>query len=96
VGGILFGHFGDKFGRKKTLVAALMLMGITTVLVGCVPDYDTIGIMAPLCLVVLRFLQGTMMADEETKLKKRRATSYLFCRRSLQVLESVANGVVLC
>ncbi len=58
VGGALFGHFGDKFGRKTTLVVALVLMGVSTTLVGLLPPYAVIGDLAPLALVVLRFLQG--------------------------------------
>ncbi|MDB6086799.1 MAG: hypothetical protein JWN43_4680 [Gammaproteobacteria bacterium] len=57
-GAIVFGHFGDRHGRKRPLVAALMLMGASTCLIGCLPTYATIGIAAPLILVVLRFLQG--------------------------------------
>src|SRR5919112_4761446 len=58
VGGALFGHFGDKLGRKKTLVIALLLMGIATTLVGLLPTYSTIGIWAAVALFVLRICQG--------------------------------------
>src|ERR687883_741707 len=58
VGGVLFGHFGDRLGRKRTLVIALLLMGIATTLVGLLPTYSTIGIAAPIILFVLRFCQG--------------------------------------
>ena len=50
VGGIIFGHFGDLIGRKKTLVIALMLMGIASTLIGLLPTYETIGIAAPILL----------------------------------------------
>src|SRR5262249_4908839 len=57
-GSILFGHFGDRIGRKKLLILSLVLMGTATFAVGLLPNYDAIGITAPLCLFVLRFLQG--------------------------------------
>src|SRR5215470_4937379 len=57
-GGIVFGHFGDRLGRKPMLVATLLLVGVATFLIGLVPSYDTIGIWAPALLVVLRLLQG--------------------------------------
>ena len=58
LGGIIFGHYGDRIGRKKTLVVALMMMGAATTLIGLLPTYASIGIMAPLILVLLRFVQG--------------------------------------
>lgn len=64
VGGILFGHFGDRVGRKTTLVTALLLMGIATVLIGLLPSYETIGPLAPIALVVLRFAQGLAVGGQ--------------------------------
>jgi MFS family permease len=58
VGGVVFGHFGDRIGRKTALVSALLLMGTSTTLIGCLPSYAAIGPVAPLLLVVLRFAQG--------------------------------------
>jgi MFS family permease len=58
LGGVVFGHFGDLHGRKATLVAALLIMGVSTLLVGLLPTYETAGVWAPLMLIVLRFLQG--------------------------------------
>ena len=58
VGGLIFGHFGDQIGRKRTLVVALMMMGSATTLIGFLPTYGTIGVAAPLLLVLLRFVQG--------------------------------------
>jgi MFS family permease len=58
LGGIVFGHFGDRIGRKRTLVVALIMMGVATTLIGLLPTYSSIGIAAPLMLVALRFVQG--------------------------------------
>jgi metabolite-proton symporter len=58
IGSIIFGTIGDRLGRKPALVATLILMGISTALIGLVPGYDTIGVAAPILLVVLRLLQG--------------------------------------
>ena len=64
VGGLIFGHFGDKFGRKRALVTALILMGIGTTAIGLMPGYATIGILAPILLVTLRFLQGVCIGGQ--------------------------------
>lgn len=64
IGAIFFGHFGDKLGRKKTLVSTLLLMGIATVLMGVVPDSATIGVVAPIALIVLRVAQGLALGGE--------------------------------
>ena len=53
LGGVVFGHFGDQVGRKRTLVIALMMMGVATTLIGLLPIYQSIGIAAPLMLVAL-------------------------------------------
>ena len=63
-GAILFGHFGDKVGRKTTLAASLLVMGISTLLIGLLPGYDTLGFWAPLLLCVLRFGQGIGLGGE--------------------------------
>lgn len=57
IGSALFGHFGDRAGRKVTLVASLLTMGISTVAIGLLPGYDTIGVFAPLLLALARFGQ---------------------------------------
>jgi MHS family shikimate/dehydroshikimate transporter-like MFS transporter len=64
VGGILFGHFGDRLGRKPTLVIALLTMGTATTLVGVLPTYATIGVAAPILLFVLRFVQGLAVGGQ--------------------------------
>ena len=64
LGGIVFGHFGDRIGRKRTLVVALMMMGVATTLIGLLPTYSSIGIAAP--------------SVRQTKFEKRRAFPLLF------------------
>jgi len=64
IGGIIFGHFGDKVGRKKTLVAALMLMGVASTLIGLLPTYAMIGVAAPILLTTLRFAQGLAIGGQ--------------------------------
>ncbi|MBM3999609.1 MAG: MHS family MFS transporter [Planctomycetes bacterium] len=63
-GGVLFGHFGDRIGRKSMLVTTLMMMGIATFLIGLLPTYGAIGIAAPALLVLLRFAQGIGVGGE--------------------------------
>lgn len=58
LGAILFGHFGDRIGRKATLASSLLLMGTATLLIGCLPGYATLGAWAPLLLCLLRVAQG--------------------------------------
>jgi metabolite-proton symporter len=64
VGAAIFGHYGDRIGRKSTLIATLMLMGIATFLVGVVPTYETVGIWGAVILTVLRFVQGIGVGGE--------------------------------
>mgnify|MGYP002620093642 CR=1 FL=1 len=64
LGGFVFGHFGDRIGRKNMLVLSLLLMGIATVLIGVLPTYDAIGVWAPILLVALRALQGFALGGE--------------------------------
>ncbi|MET9453693.1 MFS transporter [Streptomyces canus] len=64
LGSVLFGHIGDRRGRRPVLVASLLLTGAATVAVGCVPTYDTLGVAAPVLLLVLRFLQGLGLGGE--------------------------------
>lgn len=77
IGGLVFGHFGDKFGRKNILFITLMVMGVVSVMIGLLPTYATIGVAAPIILVLLRVIQGlavggewagaTLMAAEHSK-----------------------------
>jgi Sugar (and other) transporter. len=64
LGSALFGHFGDRIGRKSTLVASLLLMGVSTTLIGVLPGYDSIGVWAPILLCLLRFGQGLGLGGE--------------------------------
>src|SRR5687767_1991960 len=64
IGSALFGHFGDRIGRKTTLVAALLTMGLSTVAIGVLPTYESIGIAAPLLLALCRFGQGIGLGGE--------------------------------
>ncbi|MDB5661221.1 MAG: transporter [Cypionkella sp.] len=63
-GAVVFGHFGDRIGRKVTLVAALLTMGVSTVIIGLLPTYDQIGVAAPLLLALCRFGQGFGLGGE--------------------------------
>jgi metabolite-proton symporter len=63
-GGVIFGHIGDRYGRKATLVATLLLMGVSTVLIGCLPTAGSIGAAAPILLTLLRALQGIGVGGE--------------------------------
>ena len=64
IGGIIFGHYGDRVGRKKTLVMALILMGVSSTLIGLLPTYSMIGITAPILLTSLRFAQGLAIGGQ--------------------------------
>jgi MHS family shikimate/dehydroshikimate transporter-like MFS transporter len=103
VGGILFGHFGDKIGRKPLLVMTLLIMGISTFLVGLVPTYASIGIAAPLLLLALRLLQGIGLGGEwggavlmafEYAPRERRGFFACFPQVGLAIGLCLATGVV--
>ncbi|MFZ3555337.1 MULTISPECIES: MFS transporter [unclassified Streptomyces] len=64
IGGIVFGHFGDRLGRKKTLVITLLMMGISTTAIGLLPSYASIGVAAPILLVCIRMIQGIGLGGE--------------------------------
>ena len=64
LGSLIFGHFGDRMGRKTTLVVSLMTMGVGTFLIGCLPTYDQVGVGAVAILCLLRFIQGIGLGGE--------------------------------
>src|SRR5271156_5545731 len=64
VGAAIFGHFGDRIGRKSTLIATLLLMGVATFLVAFVPSYESIGVWGAIILTLLRFVQGVGVGGE--------------------------------
>ncbi len=104
VGGIVFGHFGDRFGRKKALIGALMMMGLATTLIGLLPGYETAGIAAPVTLVALRFAQGLAIGGQwggaillitESAPKGRRGYYGSFAQAGITVGVVTANLVFL-
>lgn len=64
LGGVIFGHFGDRLGRKRMLMLTVWMMGIATALIGIIPSFDTIGWWAPVLLVTLRAIQGFAVGGE--------------------------------
>ncbi|WP_371230346.1 MFS transporter [Pseudomonas sp. QE6] len=105
LGSALFGHFGDRIGRKSTLVASLLLMGVSTTLIGLLPGYDSIGAWAPILLCVLRFGQGLGLGGEwggaallatENAPKGRRAWFGMFPQMGPSIGFLAANGLFLC
>jgi MFS transporter, MHS family, shikimate and dehydroshikimate transport protein len=64
IGGLIFGHYGDRLGRKSMLVTSLLIMGVATFVIGLLPTYDSIGVLAPVLLVCMRFAQGIGIGGE--------------------------------
>jgi len=104
LGSILFGNFGDRIGRKATLVGSLMTMGIATVLIGCLPTYHQIGLVAPALLAVLRFAQGLALGGEwsgaallavETARPDKRGWAAIWPQMGAPLGFLLANGVFL-
>ncbi|MDA0563036.1 MHS family MFS transporter [Streptomonospora sp. S1-112] len=104
VGSALFGHFGDRIGRKATLVASLLTMGISTVLIGLLPSHASIGVAAPLLLALCRFGQGLGLGGEwggaallatENAPRRKRALFGTFPQLGAPIGFFLANGVFL-
>ncbi|GAA4924166.1 MFS transporter [Streptomyces coeruleoprunus] len=104
LGSVLFGHIGDRYGRRPVLFASLALTGTATVAVGCVPSYATLGVAAPVLLLVLRFLQGLGLGGEwggavlltaEHAPERRRALWASFPQMGPPVGFLLANGIML-
>src|SRR5262249_19565936 len=104
VGAVIFGHFGDRLGRKTALVAALMLMGVASTLIGLLPPYRSIGVLAPVLLIVLRFAQGLAIGGQwggavlliaESAPTGRRGFYSSFAQAGVQVGVLLANGAFL-
>ncbi|OEU86967.1 MFS transporter [Streptomyces abyssalis] len=100
IGGVLAGHFGDKYGRKPVVVACLALMGAATFLIGCLPSATTVGVLAPTLLVTLRFLQGLAAGGQwggivllltESASPKRRGFAGTFGQTSVPVAVILSN-----
>ena len=89
LGGFLFGHFGDKFGRKTTFTFSILLMAVATTLIGFVPPYAKIGISAPIILTFLRILQGLSVGGEIPG-----AIAYV--SESIPEKKGFACGVIFC
>jgi MFS family permease len=104
IGAVVFGHFGDRAGRKTALVAALMLMGVATTLIGLLPPYRAVGVLAPVLLIVLRFAQGLAIGGQwggavllitESAPAGRRGFYSSFAQAGVQVGVLLANGAFL-
>jgi len=103
LGGIIFGHYGDRLGRKNVLVVTLLLMGIATFVIGLLPTYSTLGLWAPILLVVLRFLQGLGLGGEwggavlmtlESGKRERRGVNASWPQVGVPIGLLLANGVL--
>ena len=103
VGGVIFGHYGDKLGRKNVLVVTLLLMGSATFLIGLLPTHATIGVWAPVLLVALRFVQGLGLGGEwggavlmtlESGDAKRRGLNASWPQVGVPIGLLLANGVL--
>ena len=66
LGATIFGYFGDRYGRKKALVSSMLLISVSTLIMGLLPTYKSIGILAPIFLIILRMIQGFCIGGETT------------------------------
>ena len=106
LGGILFGHYGDKIGRRKGLIYTILLMALSTACIGLLPTYHSIGILAPLLLVMLRFLQGiavggdlpgavTFVAEYASDHRRGLLCGFIYCGVNVGLLLASGIGALL-
>lgn len=104
LGGLLAGHFGDRYGRKPTVVACLVGMTVATFLIGCLPSAASVGVLAPVLLVALRFIQGIAAGGQwggiallltESAAPKRRGFAGTFGQTSVPVAVIIANLILI-
>lgn len=106
IGAFFFGHFGDRLGRKKGMLLAISLMAIATGGIGCLPGYSSIGIAAPIILIILRFMQGiavggdlpgalTFVSEYTTSSNRGLYCGLLFCAVNLGIVLASAVGAIL-
>ena len=104
LGSIVFGHFGDRIGRKATLVGSLLTMGVATFLIGLLPTYGSVGIIAPILLALMRFVQGLGLGGEwsgaallatETAKEGKRAWAAMWPQLGAPIGFFMANGLFL-
>lgn len=88
-GGVIFGHFGDKYGRKRTFTLSILIMAIATFCIGLVPSYNTLGVLAPILLIVFKILQGMSIGGEIPG-----AITYI--SEFYPQTKALATGVVFC
>ncbi|NDS79866.1 MHS family MFS transporter [Francisella tularensis subsp. holarctica] len=88
-GGIIFGHIGDKYGRKKSFLLTILLMGLAAFMIAILPSYQNVGIIAPLLFVILRIIQGAAIGGEIP-------SAVVFVKESLLKHGGLACGIIVC
>ena len=89
LGGIIFGHISDKYGRKKSFLMTIFLMGTASFLIAFLPSYSTVGIVATILFVILRVIQGTAIGGEIP-------SAIVFIKESINKHSGVACGIIFC
>ena len=89
LGGIIFGHISDKYGRKKSFLMTIFLMGTASFLIAFLPSYSTVGIIATILFVILRIIQGTAIGGEIP-------SAIVFIKESINKHSGVACGIIFC
>ncbi|MDE4965566.1 MFS transporter, partial [Francisella tularensis] len=88
-GGIIFGHIGDKYGRKKSFLLTILLMGLAAFMIAILPSYQNVGIIAPLLFVILRIIQGAAFGGEIP-------SAVVLFKESLLNHGGLACGIIFC